>query len=127
MSFIKEGTTYQMGDLKNLVATNNEAFKYADNADFLNAYASVLGGIGGGLIGWPLGAALAGGEPMWGLAIAGVGTLSVGLVLDFFAKKNARRAVEVYNNGLKAPESTSLKPELGIGLTGNGVGLTLRF
>jgi hypothetical protein len=64
---------------------------------------------------------------MWGLAIAGVGTLSVGLVLDFFAKKNARRAVEVYNNGLKAPESTSLKPELGIGLTGNGVGLTLRF
>lgn len=127
LSFVKEGTTYQMGDLKNLVETNSEAFEYADNADFLNGYGMVFGLIGGLLIGAPLGTAVAGGEPMWVLAAAGVGTISVGLVFDIFAKKNARKAVEIYNNGLKAPASTSFNPELGIGLTGNGVGLTLRF
>ena len=127
LSFVKEGTTYQMGDLKDLVSTDIEAVKYADKARTNNTFAFIFGFAGGFMIGWPLGTYLGGGDMEWSILAVGAGSLTVGLVFDSCAKKNARKAVEIYNNGLKAPASTSLKAEFGIGLTGNGVGLTLRF
>jgi hypothetical protein len=127
LSFVKDGNTHPMGELKDMVATNADAVQFASKANSLNITASIFGGVAGGLIGWTLGTYYGGGEPEWSLVAIGAGSFVVGLVFDSYAKKNARKAVEIYNNGLKAPASTSFNPELGIGLTGNGVGLTLRF
>ena len=125
--FVKNGSTHNVNELKNLVATNTEAVKYATKSSTLNAMTTFFCCAGGFMIGWPLGTYMGGGDPEWGLCAVGAGLVTVGFVTDRFARKNAHRAVEIYNNGLKIPESTSFNPELGIGLTGNGVGLTLRF
>jgi len=127
ITFVKNGNTHNINDLKDLVATNSDAVKYATKSSSHNTLAFSFSFSGGFLIGWPLGTYLYGGDPEWALLGVGAGLLAVGIVFDHSAKKNARKAVEIYNSGLKAPASTSFNPELGIGLTGNGVGLTLRF
>ena len=125
--FIKESSTHNINELSHLVATNTEAMVFAKKARKNNICASIFCCAGGFLIGYPLGTALGGGEPAWELAAVGAGSFVVGLVFDSRAKKNAREAVKIYNSDLNAPVSSNFKPELGIGLTGNGIGLSLRF
>ena len=57
----------------------------------------------------------------------GGGLLSAGVVFMILEKKNIRKIHELYNGSASAPTNSRIQSELGIGLTGNGVGLTLRF
>lgn len=84
--------------------------------------ASVLGFAGGFLIGWPIGTALSGGEPEWGLAAGGaaITLLSVPLTLAF--NKHAERAVSIYN---RAP--IAYRPRFYVNPYGAGARLTMKF
>lgn len=77
--------------------------------------AQVLGFIGGALIGWPLGTALAGGDPEWGLAAAGAGVLLISIPLNNGYSKNIRNAVSIYNaeSGQTGKVSLSFSPYAG--------------
>ena len=79
------------------------------------------------MISWPLGTYLGGGDPEWSLLAVGAGSFTVGMIFNSCTKKNARKAVEIYNAGVNPPTSNHIQSEIGVGLTGNGVGLTLRF
>ncbi|MBO4602312.1 MAG: hypothetical protein J5651_04045 [Salinivirgaceae bacterium] len=116
-----------MKDLSGLVAINPEAVKYADKARTNNTFALIFSCAGGFMIGWPLGTYLGGGDPEWTLLAVGAGSLTVGMIFNSCTKKNARKAVEIYNGGAGIPTSKHIQSELGIGLTGNGIGLSLRF
>jgi len=59
--------------------------------------ANVFGFIGGGLIGYPLGAALAGAELDGGLILAGVGVLIVGIIIGSKCKKKAVTVIDIFN------------------------------
>lgn len=54
---------------------------------------------GGFMIGWPIGTAIGGGDPNWGIAAAGVGCVLLSIPLANGYKKNAKEAVSIYNNG----------------------------
>ncbi|MBR6082199.1 MAG: hypothetical protein IKP62_04660 [Salinivirgaceae bacterium] len=127
LTYSGAGGVHKLNDLPQMVAANPEAVKYADKACTNNTFALVFIYAGGFLIGWPLGTYASGGDAEWGLLAVGAGSFTAGLIFKKVADKNARRAVDIYNSGARIPESTSFNSELGIGLTGNGVGLTLRF
>lgn len=92
-----------------------------DNLDGGN----VLGAIGGGLLGFPLGTALAGGKFNWYLAGAGAALILLEIPLFVAYKQHARNAVAIYNKGLKSTASTNFN--LKLGLTCNGIGIKIRF
>ena len=78
------------------------------------------------MVGWQIGAALGGGDPNWALAGIGAGLIVVYIPISQKFNKQAKTAVDTFNGGLKTSSFWD-NNELGIGLTGNGVGLSLRF
>lgn len=85
--------------------------------------ASVLGFAGGLLVGIPLGTALVGGDPEWGLALGGAALIGISIPLDKAFKRHAQSALDVYNQKLTSQHM--IKPE--VFFTANGVGLKIKF
>lgn len=84
--------------------------------------ATVLGFAGGFLIGWPIGTAVAGGEPQWELPAIGAGLVILAFPFSEQAKKKASIAVDLYNHDFR--EFTYRKnPELHFSLSAYGAGL----
>ncbi len=78
------------------------------------------------MVGWPLGAAIGGGEPNWAMAGIGAGLIVVAIPISQNFNKKAKHAVETYHGGLQTSSFWD-KNELKISMTGNGIGLTLNF
>lgn len=68
--------------------------------------AGVLGFTGGVLIGFPIGTAIAGGDPEWGLAAGGVGLILASIPFNRAYKGRAFGAIELYNK----KEMSRVKP-----------------
>lgn len=119
----------------------NTSFKYFSGEEYMtpppprhrscsNGYtitANILGGVGGFLIGWPLGTLIAGGEPEWVLAGMGAGVLAVAIPLSIIGSRKCN------GYGMIVPQKGSLYAKkkqpvaLGIASNGNAVGLQVRF
>lgn len=84
-------------DVLNIMASDEEAFNVFKKAKANYDAAQVFGFIGGFMVGWPLGTALGGGEPQWGIVAGGAGALLLSLPFSGEFKKHARNAVEIYN------------------------------
>lgn len=84
--------------------------------------AVALGYIGGFMIGWPVGTAIGGGDPNWGLAAGGVGVVLLSIPFNSAFKNHARSAVNLYNkNSPGRGASVQLMP------AGAGMKLIVRF
>jgi hypothetical protein len=123
--FQQNGKNLTPGKLLTITESNPEAYsemKIATN----NYYGSMVFQLPGGfLIGYPIGTALAGGDPNWTLAAIGAGLVVVSIPFTSAYNKHAKNAVSIYNKGLKY--STMIKPDLKFGITYNGIGINLRF
>jgi len=113
-------------DLVSILEENDLAYEEIKSARTTAVFGSIIGFAGGFLIGWPIGAAIAGGDPNWGLAAIGAGLIVVAIPLNESAYKKAKSAVDTYNYGIKT-SSFWYKKELNISFTGNGLGLILGF
>jgi hypothetical protein len=80
---------------------------------------------GGFMIGWPLGTAIGGGDPQWGLAAIGAGLVVLAIPFQIGYNKHIALAVKIYNSELKKIGIS--KKSLEIGLARNGIGLEIRF
>lgn len=76
---------------------NTEAYNEFKIARSNYGASQALGFVGGALIGWPLGTALAGGDPQWGLAAGGAALVLAALPFDGKFRKHARNALSMYN------------------------------
>lgn len=105
---------------------NQEALIYMKKAKTNSDLSLVLSFSGGFFIGWPVGTAIAGGDPTWFLAGIGAGLLLVGIPVARAANTNALKAVEIYNSSM---QSTYFRNGmiLHLGLVDHGVGLSLTF
>lgn len=112
--------------LVNTMKPNEEAYSQMKSAQSSYTTASVISFAGGFMIGWQLGAAIGGGDPNWAMAGIGAGLFVVSIPISQKYNKQAKQAVDTYNLGL---QTTSFwdKSELRLSMTGNGLGLTLRF
>lgn len=85
----------------------------------------IIAGVGGFMIGFPIGTAIAGGDPNWLLAGIGVGLVGVAIPFSINYNKKARAAVALYNDGIRSLGSHKI--EMKFALNAKGIGLTLNF
>jgi hypothetical protein len=112
--------------LVNTMKPNEQAYSQMKTAQSSYTIASIVGFAGGFMVGWPVGTAIGGGDPNWAMAGIGAGLIVVTIPISQKFNKQAKQAVDTYNLGL---QETSFwdKRELRFSMTGNGLGLTLRF
>ncbi len=127
---VRKGKFYK-GDqplsVKNFVMEmkdNPKAFELASSAQGGYNTSNMLGFIGGFMVGWPLGTAIAGGEPEWGLAAAGAGVLAIAIPIASSSTKKIKEAANIYNNGLG---TSSTKMQLNFNVSPAKTGFILSF
>ncbi len=125
--FTQKGKALTMSQLVTTMKSNPTSYKLIKSAKSNNLLAMVLGGVGGALIGYPLGTALGGGEPKWVLAGVGAGLVGIGIPVSRGANKKAKQAVDTYNSGLKVKKVTYFKPSFKINVKENAIGLSMSF
>lgn len=116
---VYEGKKLRLSELKNLLKDHPDTYPYYNKYSTNLTLAGVTSFVGGGLVGWPVGASLAGGEPNWNLAIIGAGLIAVSIPFQIGANKNLRKVATTYNNGLE-PEigaKNKPRPKVEFGLT----------
>lgn len=124
--FSQGGKRLNMYQLVNAMKPNEQAFNQIKSAQSTYTLASIIGGAGGFLIGWPIGTAIGGGEPNWVMAGIGAGLVIVSIPISQSYNKKARQAVDTFNEGFRTGYIRN-KREFKMTLTGNGMGLVLRF
>ena len=101
---------------------NLAAFEEFKKARANSNVAAVMGFTGGLLVGIPLGTALVGGTPEWGLAAGGAVLILGSIPFNRIFKARALHALDIYNG----KEITSrIKPEFYFG--GTGARLVIKF
>lgn len=123
--YTQNGKTLTMGNLVSTMKTNPEAYRLIKKANTNQIVATIIGAAGGGLTGWPLGAAVGGGDPNWALAGIGAGLVAVSIPFATTSNKKAREAVEVYNSSLSS--SYKFSPEFKISSNRDGIGFAIVF
>jgi hypothetical protein len=123
--FLQKGQKLTPGKLLEISSSNPESYKEMKIAKGNYDAGTLFGFAGGFMVGWPLGTAIAGGEPNWTLAAIGAGLIVISIPFSTSYSKHARKAVEIYNNGLKQTGLNSM--EFRLGLTSNGIGLKINF
>lgn len=126
--FSHNGMQLTNPQLSGILRSNNQAFEYMEKANANLPGMYILSYAGGFMVGWPIGTAAAGGDPEWGLAAAGIGCILLAIPLANGYKKNALKAVEIYNNDLGTPTAFYRKKKFfQIGQTNNGIGLKINL
>lgn len=106
-----------------IISEDPIAFEQFSKARAHSAVASVLGFAGGILIGFPVGTALAGGDPEWGLALGGAALIGISIPFNRAFQKHAQSALDSYNG----KKSSRLSYETEVFWAGTGAGIRLKF
>jgi hypothetical protein len=125
--FTQNGNLLTMKDLVKTMESNQQAFDLIKKAQSNTTLASIIGFAGGGLIGWPIGTAIGGGDANWTLAAIGAGLIVVGIPFSSSANKKVKRAVELYNSSLNSTSLYEFKPEFKIIANGSAIGISMTF
>ena len=125
--YTQNGKQMTMGDLVDAMESYQQSYELVKKAQSNNTLASIIGFAGGGLIGWPIGAAIGGGDANWTLAGIGAGLVAIGIPISSSANKKAKQAVELYNSSLNSTSFYKFKPEFKIMANGNGIGFSMNF
>ena len=124
--FYQNQKKFTMKQIATIMEPNEEAYKLMQSARNSNTMAGVLGAIGGAMIGWNIGEALAGGDPNWTLSAVGGAIVLVTIPISNSAYKKSKQAVELYNAGLKTTASRNTT-ELNFSIAKGNIGLKLSF
>lgn len=127
------GYKYSQGpqnlSMRKLVKTlkvNEQAYKEIRSTRRLNNLTSVIGFIGGSMIGYQSGNAITGRKTNVLVAGIGLALIGVSIPINKQTNKKAKKAVNTYNEWLNTSNSWD-KKELKLNLNQNGLGLTLNF
>ncbi|MEM6348286.1 MAG: hypothetical protein AAF927_30680 [Bacteroidota bacterium] len=127
LQFYQDGTLLTTKSLLSVLEVHPEAFALAKKGK-RNLYGGVvLGGAGGVLLGVPVGIALSGNEPVWGLLGAGVGLCALAYAFGHRSNKQFKSAVQSYNQSLGILDSRSFQPQYSLISDNDGFGLQIRF
>ena len=105
---------------------NKEAFELIESAKSNQTWGMILGAAGGGLIGYPIGTAIGGGDPNWTIAGVGAALLVATIPIVKGFNKKTTKAVKLYNDDLLTTGS-KFSPKFNLNLKGTGIGLSMHF
>mgnify|MGYP003110245821 CR=1 FL=1 len=117
--------TLTLKEAMNMMEGYPEAYNYMKKARTNSTISAIFGGIGGYLIGYPIGQSIAGGDANWGLAGIGAGVFLIAIPFNSAYKKNATIATELYNEANHKALSQNVQFEIGI--LESGLGLRVSF
>lgn len=120
--FVSGGRVLKPKDVLELMRSNEEAYPIFKKAKSNYDAAGVLGFIGGFMVGWPVGTAIGGGDPQWGLAAGGAAIILCSIPLSVSFKKHAERAVSIYNGN-----PVAYKPVFYLSPYGTGAKINMKF
>lgn len=123
--FRKGEQKLKAGEVAGLLQANPEAARLFSSARSGYTVASVIGGIGGFMLGYTLGSLLGSDDPNWTVGGIGAGLTVVSLPISIGATGKAKKAIAMYNEGPKTGAAQSTGWQLTF--TGNGLGLAYRF
>ncbi|MBK7428200.1 MAG: hypothetical protein IPI60_14870 [Saprospiraceae bacterium] len=115
-----------MTQLKRVVEPNAEAYQLAKSAKSNTIFSSIIGGVGGFMLGWNIGTAIGGGDPNWWVAGAGAGLIVVSIPISNKSMRQAKSAAELYNN-TTGYGSLKDQGEWHLSLGSQGTGLVFKF
>jgi len=120
--FEMDTVTLSLKQVLEIVKVNPKAYAELKRAKVNYSAAGVLGFAGGVLIAFPLGTALAGGNPEWGLAAGGAGLILASIPFTTAFRGHTMQALDLYNN---KDQTSRIKPEFLF--YGSGARLIIRF
>jgi len=123
--YLQKGKRLTPKQLMNITKANPEAYEEMKVAKTNYDVSVIFGFAGGFLVGWPLGTAIAGGDPEWTLAGVGAGLIIVSIPFTASYNKHARNAVNLYNHSLSQTGLYDIN--FNIGLTNNGITIRMLF
>ena len=124
--YSQNGDRLSKRQLMDLMEGNAEAYKLMKSARNNYTWASVLGFAGGGLIGFPIGTAIGGGDAKWELAAAGAALVGVAVLVISGYNKKSKKAVDMYNAN-QPSVGYKFQPEFRLNVKGSGMGITMSF
>lgn len=120
--FEMDTVTIGLNQVLTIVKENPEAYEELKRAKTNYNTAGVLGFSGAILIAFPIGTAVAGGSPEWGLAAGGAALLLASIPFTTAFRSHTMQALDLYNGKNK---TSRIKSELRF--YGTGARLTIRF
>jgi hypothetical protein len=96
----QQGQPIHRGQMQKALKAHEPSRGYDNQAQTWAALAVGTAAAGGGLIGWPLGTAAGGGEPIWALAAVGGGLVALSFPLAAVSEGRLSKAVRIYNRDL---------------------------
>ncbi|MEI8085613.1 MAG: hypothetical protein WCG93_05280 [Paludibacter sp.] len=124
--FMYKGENLTMDRLGFLSNKNATSAKYFSKAKGTMGFLQVMGFMGGGLIGYPIGTFLGGGKPNWSLAAVGCGILVISLPIVSSANNNLLKAVNAYNQSSVISRKDNFY-DVKLGLNPSGLALIVQF
>src|SRR5688500_4418458 len=124
VTFVQNKRVLKPAELLTIMKPNPEAYNLMKKAKGSRDTGSIIGSIGGFMVGWSVGRLIAGGDVNWGLMLAGGGLIGVSIPFGVSYNANAIKAVNIYNNDLIPPPMDGAMLEPGIYPDGLGVRLT---
>ena len=119
------GKALNQKHLSETLKNNPEAWIEMKKANSNSVGAAIFSYTGGFCIGYPIGQLLAGGEPAWGMAGAGVVLALISIPFAYSAREHSANAIRIYNSGIV---STGQKPtSIDVGLVFNKLSIVYRF
>lgn len=112
-------------DLKKKLKANPEAYQMYKSSENDKAAAMAFGAIGGVCIGFPLGQAIAKGDPYWWLLAPGIAGIIVSIPFSSSSKQKSISAVKMYNEDII--NKTTSRVKLNLKGSNEGIGLVLKF
>ena len=123
--YLIDGNLQTPKQLLILMQDHPEAFTSMKRAKSNFDGAMALSYIGGFFIGYPLGQAIAGGDPAWAMAGIGAGAVLLAIPLINGYHKHAQKAIRLYNKDMLRKKKGDIV--LKFGTTPHGAGILIRF
>jgi len=125
--YTRGGEVIGYGEVQMLLRENKEAYALTRQARSAKGWSTFFGIIGGGLIGWPIGTLIGGGDPNWALAAAGAGLVIISIPIASGANKKMEKAIDVFNQSQSSSQLLKRNFNLSFTASSGGVGFCLTF
>ena len=125
--FFKDGERLTWKELVKTTEAVEEANQLIKKARTQNLITNISAGVGGFMIGFPIGQKSNDYEPMWELAYIGGAILIAGFPFAIKAFNNVNKGIDNYNIAASPSTGYRFQPEMFVINNQNGIGLSLRF
>lgn len=122
MAYMMGGIPLLPIQLEDVMYDYPESMSYLQKAKTNQVASLVFAGVGGYLVGYPIGTAIGGGEANWSMAAIGLVVAGISFVFDGASKANVKNAVEAYNRSVNKKNAP-----LSFGFTNYGIGWRIHF